>query len=67
MALLSADVDNIIVQKDKLGDLAEKIADVVVEWNINNHYVNMKTSSKGNNEGNCQDFVYVYMVLSANM
>lgn len=56
MALLSADVDNIIIQKDKLADIADKIADVVVEWNVNYVYANIKTSQK-EHEGNCQDFV----------
>lgn len=34
-----------------------KLADVIVEWNVNKVYSNFSLTGKAENEGNCQDFV----------
>lgn len=57
MALISADIDSIIMTKAGLEEVADKIAEVIVRWNVNNVYVNARVAGKRENEGNCQDFI----------
>eukprot|EP01080_Neovahlkampfia_damariscottae_P007112 gene7112-11275_t len=52
-AFLSADIGEISTI-ESLETIRDKIANVIVYWNINYHY---STFSKGKNSGNCQDFV----------
>lgn len=57
MALLTLDVDTLTVTNKNLTELADKLAQVVVDWNVNKNYVAYKMQGKAENEGNCQDFV----------
>lgn len=55
-AIISADVDSLVVPKEGLQEISDKISDIVVKWNTK--YTYRSTPAKGkNNEGNCQDFV----------
>lgn len=61
-AILSADVDPIHVQlgegvENSLTILADKLADIICEWNIHKLYKNYSLASKKDNEANCQEFV----------
>lgn len=63
MAIISADIDNIITPKSSdLNDLVDKLSEVIVDWNCNMNYINAKLGKKPN-EGNCQDFVEVELLL----
>jgi hypothetical protein len=57
VALLSADLDALDIRKESLDELADKIAEVIVDWNTNKTYCNFAFTGKKPNEGNCQDFV----------
>jgi hypothetical protein len=57
MALLTLDVDVISLPKQDIQSIARKIAEVVVEWNVNYTYCNYRITGKKEREGNCQDFV----------
>lgn len=57
MAILTADIDEISVRTEHLPQLANSIAEVVVDWNVNYTYKNARLGGKREYEGNCQDFV----------
>lgn len=67
MALISADIDNIIMPKcSDLQSVVHKLAEVIVDWNCNMHYIDAKLNKK-HNEGNCQDFVEVCVMFNVSM
>jgi len=49
MALLSADIDELAVKKESLEEIIEKIAAVVVDWNMNYLYCKSSASKTTNN------------------
>lgn len=54
-ALLSCDIKEIALNSNEIDKIAQKLSEIVVEWNINKQYKNF-----GGNKilvGNCQDFV----------
>eukprot|EP01027_Heterolobosea_sp_BB2_P018448 GEZU01025983.1.p1 GENE.GEZU01025983.1~~GEZU01025983.1.p1 ORF type:complete len:222 (-),score=54.64 GEZU01025983.1:77-742(-) len=58
MAFIAADLHELASRND-FADLADTIADVVVDWNVNYLYKNISLSSNHPDKkvGNCQDFV----------
>lgn len=55
-ALLTADVEDILITRENIGNVVDKLADVIIEWNLNKEYVNVHNSNN-HKSGNCQDFV----------
>lgn len=54
-AILSCDLDGIIVEKERIEQLRENLAQVICHWNATKRY---KNDPKNRTlEGNCQDFV----------
>lgn len=59
-ALLTADIGEL--QKFKHhGEVVDKLAKLIVEWNIEREYCAFRLTGKYENEGNCQDFVEAVM------
>jgi len=61
-AILSADVDPVNVSlgegvENSLTLMADKLADIICEWNIAKIYKNYSIGTKKENEANCQEFV----------
>jgi hypothetical protein len=56
MALLSMDVETLSIPKQSIQVLTDRLAQVVVDWNVNKTYLNFGLTKKPN-EGNCQDFI----------
>ena len=57
MALLTMDVETLSIPKQSISVLAERLAHVVTDWNVNYHYINFNLGAKKPFDGNCQDFV----------
>lgn len=58
-ALLTADVCEF--QKTKDRSVLDKLAKLIVQWNIEKEYCSFRLTGKHENEGNCQDFVEAIM------
>lgn len=56
MALLSMDVETLSIPKRDISELTDRLAEVVVDWNVNYNYLNFGITKK-QYDGNCQDFV----------
>lgn len=66
MAILAMDVETLCVASSSLPQIADKLAQLIVEWNVNYHYKNytiLKTEEQKKNEkeANCQDFCMVVL------
>lgn len=55
-ALIAADVNNISVLDIPLQDVIHKLANLIVDWNVNYSYCVYRMSGKKPLEKNCQDF-----------
>lgn len=55
-AIITADIGAIAKKKD-IEDLVQKLADVIVYWNVNMRYSTLPEKSKTKKSGNCQDFI----------
>lgn len=64
MALLALDVDSITVTNNTLPELADKLAHLVVEWNITKSYCAYKVQGKAKDEKNCQGNTHVHIIYS---
>lgn len=63
MALLALDVDSFTLSGDKLTEIADKLAKLIVEWNCNRMYCLYKLQGKNlENEGNCQGMLLVQVI-----
>eukprot|EP01027_Heterolobosea_sp_BB2_P015521 GEZU01022202.1.p1 GENE.GEZU01022202.1~~GEZU01022202.1.p1 ORF type:complete len:264 (-),score=34.97 GEZU01022202.1:145-936(-) len=61
MAFISADIGDLVITNNSLEEIVDKIADCVVDWNVNYKYVKTNYSAHLDDSktfaGNCQDFV----------
>lgn len=57
MALLSADLDSTTMKAMTLDQVSDKLAQVVIKWNVHKEYCNYALRGKKPNQGNCHDFV----------
>ena len=58
MALLALDIGTLqIVAKSSLDEIIDKLANLIVDWNVNRSYCAVRFPNKYPNEGNCQDFI----------
>eukprot|EP01027_Heterolobosea_sp_BB2_P013431 GEZU01019387.1.p2 GENE.GEZU01019387.1~~GEZU01019387.1.p2 ORF type:complete len:219 (-),score=85.77 GEZU01019387.1:83-739(-) len=60
MAFIAADLVE-LASRNNFSDLADQIADVVVDWNVNYSYKNLTIGETTKKVGNCQDFVEVML------
>jgi len=59
-ALLTADIGELQKFKNQT-EVVDKLAKLIVEWNIEREYCAFRLTGKHENEGNCQDFVEAIM------